>query len=115
MPDPAARGGGRDSATQLLRTLKAVLNARRQLTDDQEGYVRRIMLRLEEGALPKQTAKEALKALADLKEGLANPLRVVAVLQASVPARLLEEHFAAGTGGRGGKREVILSEYFAGD
>ncbi len=114
MPDPAARGGGRDSATQLLRTLKAVLNDRRQLTDDQEGYVRRIMLRLEEGALPKQTAKEALKALADLKEGLANPLRVVAVLQASVPARLLEEHFAAGTGGRGGKREVILSEYFAG-
>jgi hypothetical protein len=97
-----------------LRTLKAVLNDRRQLTDDQEGYVRRIMLRLEEGALPKQTAKEALKALADLKEGLANPLRVVAVLQASVPARLLEEHFAAGTGGRGGKREVILSEYFAG-
>lgn len=115
MPEPVARGGGRDSATQLLRTLKAVMKDRRQLTEDQEGYVRRIMLRLEEGALPKQTAKEALKALDEMKEGLANPLKVLAALQASVPARLLEEHFAAGTGGRSGRREVILSEYFTGD
>lgn len=111
MPEPAARSGGRDSVTQLLRTLKAVMKDRRQLTEDQEGYIRRLMMRLEEGALPKQTAKEALKVLAELKEGLVNPLKVLAALQASVPARLLEEHFAAGTGARTGRREVILSEY----
>lgn len=111
MPEPTSRGGGRDSASQLLRTLKAVMKDRRQLTEEQDEYVRKILLRLEEGALPKQTAKEALKALGELKEGLANPLKVLAVLQASIPARLLGEHFAAGTGGRGGIREVILSEY----
>jgi len=114
MLEPVARGGGRDSPTQLLRTLKAVMKDRRQLTEDQEAYVKKIMLRLEEGALPKQTAKETLKALTELKDGLTNPLRVLGVLQASIPARLLEEHFAAGTGARTGRREVILSEYLTG-
>ncbi|MDD4352769.1 MAG: DEAD/DEAH box helicase, partial [Candidatus Gracilibacteria bacterium] len=112
--EPVARGGGRDSPTQLLRTMKAVMKDIRQLTEDQESYVKRIMLRLEEGAIPKQTAKEALKALAELKNDLANPLKVLGVLQASIPARLLEEHFAAGTGSRTGRREVILSEYLTG-
>ena len=112
--EPVARGGGRDSPTQLLRTLKAVMKDSRQLTEDQEAYVKRIMLRLEEGALPKQTAKETLKALTELENGLTNPLRVLGVLQTSIPARLLEEHFAAGTGARTGRREVILSEYLTG-
>lgn len=113
--EPAPRGGGKDSVTQLLRTLKAVMKDRRQLTEDQETYVKRIMLRLEEGALPKQTAKETLRALGELNEGLANPLRVLGVLQTSIPARLLEEHFAASTGARTGRREVILSEYLIGN
>ena len=111
MPEMTARGGGRDSAAQLLRILKAVMKDRRQLTEDQEAYVKKVMLRLEEGALPKQTAKEALKSLNELKDGLTNPLKVLGVLQTSISARLLEEHFAAGTGARTGRREVILSLY----
>ena len=114
MPEAAPRGGGRDSASQLLRTLKAVIKDRRQFTEEQDEYVRKILLRLEEGALPKQTAREALKALGELKNEIENPLKVLAAVQTSVPARLLEEHFAAGTGGRTGRREVILSEYLTG-
>jgi len=87
---------------------------RRQLTDDQEAYLKRVMTRLEEGALPKQTTKEALKALQDLKGALTSPLKVLATLQASIPLRLLEEHLAGQTDSRTGKREVILSEYFVG-
>jgi hypothetical protein len=87
---------------------------RRQLTDDQEAYIKKVMLRLDEGALPKQTAKEALKAVSDLKGSITNPLKVLAALQSSIPARLLEEHMAGQTGSRTGRREVILSEYFPG-
>ncbi|MCX5814492.1 MAG: helicase-related protein [Proteobacteria bacterium] len=111
MPEITARGGGRDSASQLLRILKAVMKDRRKLTEDQEIYVKKIMLRLEEGALPKQTAKETLRSLNELKGGLVNPLKVLGVLQTSISTRLLEEHFAAGAGARTGRREVILSLY----
>jgi superfamily II DNA or RNA helicase len=111
LPELGARRG-KDSATQILRVLRAVMKDRRQLTEDQEAYLKKVLIRLEEGALPKQTSKEALKVLNELKEGLANPLKVLAVLQASIPPRLLEEHFVGQTGTHTGRREVILSEYF---
>jgi superfamily II DNA or RNA helicase len=113
MPDPVSRGG-RESAAQLQHILKAVMKDRRQLTDDHEAYIKKVMLRLDEGALPKQTAKQALKAVSDLKGGITNPLKVLAALQASIPARLLEEHIGGQTGAHTGRREVILSEYFIG-
>jgi hypothetical protein len=111
MPEPASRGGGRDSATQVLRFLKAVMKDRRQLTEDQESYLKKVMLRLDEGALPKQTAKETLKVLGQLKGDALNPLKVLAALQSSIPIRLLEEHLAGQSGSQTGRREVILSLY----
>jgi superfamily II DNA or RNA helicase len=115
MPEPASRGGGRDSATQVLRFLKAVMKDRRQLTEDQESYLKKVMLRLDEGALPKQTAKETLKVLSQLKGDALNPLKVLAALQSSVPLRLLEEHLAGQSGSQTGRREVILSLYLTED
>lgn len=111
MPDLAVRTG-RDSVMQLLRILKTVMKDRRKLTDDQESYLKKVMLRLDEGSLPKQTAKEAVKALDDLKGSVVNPLKVLATLQSTIPLRLLEEHFIEQSGVTSGKREVILSEYF---
>ncbi len=70
MPEPSSRGG-RDAAMHCLRFLKAAMKDRRQLTDDQEAYVKKVMLRLEEGALPKQTARETYKALSE-SEGRVN-------------------------------------------
>ena len=84
---------------------------RRQLTDDQEAYIKKVMLRLEEGALPKQTAREAYRALSELKDILANPLKVLAVLQTCIPARLLEGHYAEHSPKTSSAREVILSLY----
>ena len=115
MPEPVSRGG-RDTATQLFRFLKAVMKDRRQLTEDQEGYLKKVMLRLDEGALPKQTAKETLKAVNDLKgEAKTNSLKILGALQSSIPAGLLEGHRAGQAGARTGRREVILSEYFTGN
>lgn len=111
--EPSSRVG-RDSTMQLYRILRLSMKDSRQLTEDQEVYLKKVVLRLEEGALPKQTAKEALKAVNNLKgEAMTNPLKVLGALQSSIPAGLLEGHRAGQTGVRTGRREVILSLYLA--
>ncbi|MBA4389652.1 MAG: helicase [Syntrophus sp. (in: bacteria)] len=110
----SASRGGRDSATQLYRILKVVMKDSRRLTEDQEAYIKRVMFRLDEGALPKQTAKEALKVVNDLKgEAMTNSLKILGALQSSIPAGLLEGHRAGQVGARTGRREVVLSLYLA--
>jgi len=105
---------GRDSAYQILKILKAVFKNTQQLTDDQELYAQTVMARLEEGGLPRQTTKTALNALNELGNQMINPLKVLAVLQTTIPARLLESHYAEqNPRSTGGKREVILSMYLA--
>jgi len=110
MPELKMRGG-RDTATQMLKILKAVRDFRK-FTDDQELYLRKVMKEIEEGGLPKQTTKKTLQELnKELKNGL-NPLRILAVLQKNIPTDLLKEHIAESSAQTSGPREVILSEYF---
>ncbi|MBU2636733.1 MAG: helicase [Bacteroidetes bacterium] len=106
---------GRDSAAQILRILKATLKNTQQFTDEQELYLKKVFTQLEEGGLPKQTSKETLKALDDLKQDLKNPFKVLATLQNHIPQRLLESHYAENKPSAFGKREVILSLYFTGN
>jgi hypothetical protein len=94
--------------------LKATLKNTQQLTDDQELYLKKVTTQLEEGGLPKQTAKQTLKALNDLKNEIINPFKVLAVLQTTIPPKLLEEHYAEQNPVIFGKREVILSLYLTG-
>lgn len=103
--------GGRDSATRVLRIIKASIRDLRQFTEDQELYLRDIMKQLEEGGLPKQTTKKVLQALNEDQKSLLNPLKVFAILEASIPKKLLSGHLAEEFIGQSGKREVILSEY----
>ena len=110
-----AQRGGSDSTLQVLKILKAVRDFR-QYTEEQEAYLKRVMNRLEEGALPKQTAKTVLKALAkESKTGQPNPLKVLALLQTNVPEEFLESHIAESAAHVAGPREVILSEYLIGE
>lgn len=103
--------GGRDTATQMLKILKAVRDFRK-FTEDQELYLRKVMKEVEEGGLPKQTTKKTLQELnKELKNGL-NPLRILGVLQKNIPSDLLKEHIAENSAQTSGPREVILSEYF---
>jgi superfamily II DNA or RNA helicase len=105
---------GRDSATQVLRVIKALLKDRRQFTDEQELYLTTVLKQLEEGGLPKQTTKETLKSLhSEMKNGV-HPLRILAVLRTNIPERLLHSHFAESASHATGRREVILSEYLTG-
>lgn len=106
-----ATRGGRDSSVQVLKILKAIRDFR-QYTEDQETYLKRVMNRLEEGALPKQTAKTVLRVLEkEFKTRQPNPLRVLALLQNNIPDEFLESHIAESAAQTFGPREVILSEY----
>ena len=112
MPELKMRGG-RDTATQMLKILKAIRDFRK-FTEDQELYLRKVMREIEEGGLPKQTTKRTLQELnRELKNGL-NPLRILGVLQKNIPSDLLKEHIAESAAQTSGPREVILSEYFTG-
>ncbi len=103
--------GGRDSTMRVLRILKALRDFR-QYTEEQEAYLKRVMNRFEEGALPKQTASTVFSTLnKELKTGGPNPLKVLALLQNNIPDELLESHFAESAAHTFGPREVILSKY----
>jgi superfamily II DNA or RNA helicase len=102
---------GRDSAANILRILKATLKNTQKFTEDQELYLKKVLTQLDEGGLPKQTAKSTLKALESLGDGLVNPFKVLAVLQTHIPERLLQSHYAEQNPAVFGKREVILSLY----
>ncbi len=114
MPETHGRAG-RDSSGRILGILKATMKNTKQLTDEQEIYLRRVLLQLEEGGIPKQTAKETLKALDELKKEIMNPLKVLAVLQTHIPERFLSGHYAERHPQSFGKREVILSMYLMGE
>jgi superfamily II DNA/RNA helicase len=114
MPQSPSRAG-RDSAGRILGILKATMKNTKQLTDEQEHYLKRVFAQLEEGGIPKQTAKETLKALDELGNGVMNPLKVLAVLQTRVPERLLEGHYAERNPQFFSKREVILSLFLTGN
>jgi superfamily II DNA or RNA helicase len=105
---------GRDSASETARILKATLKNTAMFTDDQEMYLRNVLARLEEGALPKQTAKNTLKALTSLGEELLDPMKVLGTLHKNIPERLLMNHFAENSPAVSGRREVILSMYLGG-
>ncbi|MBA7525286.1 ATP-dependent RNA helicase DbpA [subsurface metagenome] len=114
MAEPQKRRG-RDSAANILRILKATIKNTQKFTEDQELYLKKVFIQLEEGGLPKQTAKNTLKALDALKDELVNPFKVLAVLQTNIPQRLLESHYAEQNPAVFGKREVILSLYLTGE
>jgi glutamine synthetase adenylyltransferase len=106
--------GGRDSATHVIRTIKATLKNSQKLTEDQEQYLKVVLRKLEEGGIPKQTSKQTKKALDSLNNELINPFKVLAVLQKNISEKLLESHYAERNSNPSAKREVILSMFLTG-
>ena len=100
------RRGGANSETKLLKILKATQKNSKQLTEEQEEYLKKIIIRLEEGALPKQTVKKALKALDNLEKEILNPLKVIGTLQREISSTLLKSHYAETSAITEGKRKL---------
>jgi len=107
--------GGRDSATQVLKILKAISKDTRKLTEEQETYLKKIMHQITEGALPKQTTKILLQELNNELKKTINPLTILAVLQKNIAPEFLQEHLSESAAQTSGPREVILSEYLIGE
>ncbi|URA10892.1 helicase-related protein [Thermospira aquatica] len=107
------KGGGRDSAYEIRRILKACLQNTQQLTEEQEAYLRKVLERLEEGAIIKSTIKKTLRALNNLSQDAENPLTVLNVLRSNISDHILKNHYAEENEDKDlpKKREVILSLY----
>jgi superfamily II DNA/RNA helicase len=106
--------GGRDSATQVLKILKAISKDTRKLTEEQEDYLKIVIQKIIEGALPKQTTKILLQELNNELKQTINPLRILAILQKNIALEFLKEHLSESAAQTSGPREVILSEYLVG-
>jgi len=107
--------GGRDSATQVLKILKAISKDTRKFTEEQEDYLKIVMQKITEGSLPKQTTKTLLKELNNELKKTINPLTILAVLQKNIAPEFLKEHLSESAAQTSGPREVILSEYLMGE
>ncbi len=105
--------GGRSSSDELLKILKATQKNSKQLTEEQEEYLKKVIARLEECSLPKQTIKRALSELNKLGREIQNPLKVIGILQREISPAFLKSHYAETSAITEGKREVILSLYLA--
>jgi superfamily II DNA or RNA helicase/HKD family nuclease len=99
---------GRDSATFVLKILKSnQVKHFKGYTEDDELYIKEVIDLIEEGGLPKQTAKTLVKKLS--KE--TNPLKILAKLKTNVAPEFFKEPIAESAAQTSGPREVILSEY----
>jgi len=107
--------GGRDSATQVLKILKAISKDTRKFTEEQEDYLKIVIQKITEGALPKQTTKILLQELNNELKKTINPLTILAVLQKNIAPEFLKEHLSESAAQTSGPREVILSEYLIGE
>ena len=113
---PQVPRGGASGSERLLKYLRAIKDLR-QYTDDQEAYLKQVMRQIEDGALPKQTAKNVWKVLEAERKAAKqpSPLKVLACLQSNIPSELLQSHFVENVGDTFKQREVILSEYLIAD
>ncbi|MBI2251663.1 MAG: helicase [Armatimonadetes bacterium] len=115
MPDAKLRGG-RDSASYVVRILKAnEIKHFKGFTEDDEEYIRSVIKELEEGGLPKQTSKTLKEKFAEeLKKGV-NPLKLLGILRTNIASEFFKETIAESSAQTYGPREVILSEYLTED
>lgn len=103
---------GRDSAVQVVRILrsKEVKNFK-GFTDEDEYYLQSVIKLLDEGGLPKRTAKELLNTINDELSQEFNPLKLLSILKLRIPSDFFKETLAETAAQVAGPREVILSEY----
>ncbi|MEX0909911.1 MAG: helicase-related protein [Candidatus Paceibacterota bacterium] len=110
--EEASRRGGRDSATAVVRILRAnEIRSFKGYTDEDELYIEKVIKLLSEGAMPKQTSKVLKQELDTVLAKEINPLKVLAVLKTNIPSEFFREMPSESAAQTAGPREVILSEY----
>ena len=91
---------------RFLKLLKAIERTP-EFTEDDEAYIRGVIILLTDGALPKETIKKILKSI----EQEINPLKIFGKIKANIPQSYFQKTFVTGAADTSGPREVILSEH----
>lgn len=103
---PHHTGGANDA--YILKRLKAKeVRSYHGFTEEDEDYIKQVIQLLNDGALPRPTAKKVAEALK--KE--AEPLKVLGILRRDIPSQLFQPTRAQRTFHALSPREVILSSY----
>ncbi len=106
--------GGSNVYNQTLKILKALQQKTSQLTEEQEDFLKIVIKNYEEHNIAKRTANEVLKKIKELGPEIQNTIKVIGILQTTIPPNVLEQSPATGTAGQS-KKEVILSIYLKGE
>ena len=100
--------GGRDNAVRILKILKAKEVRRYDgFTDLDDEYLNKVRKLLEEGAMPKKTAKTIFNEL----KGETNPMKILAIIKRNLPNQLFNATQTTKDISMSSPKEVILSEY----
>ena len=100
--------GGKDNAVRILKILKAKEIKRYDgFTDLDDDYLNKVRKLLEEGGMPKKTAKTIFNEL----NGETNPMKILAIIKRNLPNQLFNATQTAKDISMSSPKEVILSEY----
>ena len=96
---------GKSSNAKLRNIIKAILKEK-GFTEEDEEYLKKVLNIIDEGILPKETARSIIRQLG--KES--DPLKIYSVIKMNHPETFFTEDNPSLTGSSSGKREIILSE-----
>ena len=110
--EPEKSRGGRSNEQYVIGTLKSDLIKKcTSFTDDDEEYIQVVLEKYNEGVIPKNITKRIKQKIEKEDEAL----KILSVLKREIPGRLLGIRHSGGSDGFISKREVILSEWLAGE
>jgi len=107
--DELAKPRGSGHEARFIKTVKAIQKAQ-EFTEDDEEYLREVLVLAKDGAIPKMTIKKILKQI----KSDTNPLKILAKIKSTMAPELFQKAIAANAADTTGPKEVILSEYFSG-
>ncbi|MCD6578608.1 helicase [bacterium] len=104
----ATRRGGSDNATKILKILKSKeMRMYDGFTDFDEGYIERVRKLIEEGAMPKKTAKTIFSKI----KGQTSPIDILNIIKGNLPNQLFNSTQTAKDISMRSEKAIILSEY----
>ena len=110
--EPEKSRGGRSNEQYVIGTLKSDLIKKcTSFTDDDEEYIQVVLEKYNEGVIPKNITKRIKQKIEKEDEAL----KILSVLKREIPGRLLGIRHSGGSDVFISKREVILSEWLAGE
>ena len=98
--------GGRSQEGKLLKTIKAIIQAK-EFTDEDEEYLQEVLRLLKEGGIAKATIKRIVEEIGNE----INPLKILAKIKAGISPSVFQGTFTKSSADIAGPKEVILSEY----